>query len=74
MEARQKCPDLYLVPSNYNLYEQSSQALLNLLNEYTNDVEQCSIDEAFMEMSGIEKLFGQLVKIVEKAKIGLPEN
>ena len=38
VEARQKCPDLYLVPPNYNLYEKCSQAVVNILNQYTPDV------------------------------------
>ncbi len=33
-EALRKCPDLVLVPPNYNLYQKSSKAFINILREY----------------------------------------
>ncbi len=44
---KEKCPDLVLVPPNYDLYNRSSKALIKLLSEYTDKIEQYSIDEAF---------------------------
>lgn len=58
-EAVQQCPELYLVPPNYNLYQRSSAALMKLLRQYGPKVEQYSIDEAYMDMSGTEGLFGK---------------
>jgi DNA polymerase-4 len=58
-EALRKCPDLTLVPPNYNLYQKSSKAFINILKEYGPTVEQYSIDEAFMDMTGTESLFGE---------------
>lgn len=58
MEARKKCPQLELVPAHYNLYKESSQAFMDMLREYSPNVEPYSIDEAFMDMTGMEKLFG----------------
>lgn len=57
-EARRRCPVLTMVPPNYSLYETCSRAFLNILREYTPDVEVYSIDEAFMDMSGSARLFG----------------
>ncbi len=57
-EAKRKYPDLVLVPPNYGLYEQCSAALMELLREYSDVVEQYSIDEAFADMSGTCHLFG----------------
>jgi len=57
-EARQKCPSLVLVPPNYGLYEQCSEALMEILREYSDVVEQYSIDEAFVDMSASCHLFG----------------
>lgn len=56
--ALRKCPELVLVPPNYNLYQRSSDALIGLLRQYTPAVEQYSIDEAYMDMTGLEGLFG----------------
>lgn len=58
VEARQKCPQLILVPPNYNLYEQCSAAFMDILREYSPDVEQYSVDEAFVDMTGTEGLWG----------------
>jgi DNA polymerase-4 len=58
-EALRKCPDLVLVPPNYNLYQKSSKAFINILREYGPAVEQYSIDEAFIDMTGTEALFGK---------------
>lgn len=58
MEARKKCPGLLIVPPNYGLYEQCSASMMDILREYTPDVEQYSIDEAFMDMTGTKDLWG----------------
>ncbi|EXG88409.1 nucleotidyltransferase/DNA polymerase involved in DNA repair [Clostridium sp. ASBs410] len=58
-EALRKCPDLVLVPPNYNLYQKSSKAFMSILKEYGPVVEQYSIDESYMDMTGTESLFGK---------------
>lgn len=58
VEARQKCPELILVPPNYNLYEKCSKAFMNILRQYSPCVEQYSVDEAFVDMTGMEGLWG----------------
>lgn len=57
-EAKRKCPKLLLVPPNYGLYEQCSHAMLQIMREYSDVVEQYSIDEAFIDMTDSDKLFG----------------
>ncbi len=57
-EAKRKCPKLVLVPPNYGLYEQCSAAFMEILREYSDTVEQYSIDEAFVDMSTSCHLFG----------------
>lgn len=57
-EAKRKCPNLMLVPPNYGLYEQCSAAFMEILREYSDVVEQYSIDEAFVDMSTSCHLFG----------------
>ncbi|WP_124067962.1 DNA polymerase IV [Clostridium sp. E02] len=57
-EALRQCPSLLLVPPNYNLYQRSSEAFIRLLKEYSPKVEQYSIDEAYVDMTGMEVLFG----------------
>lgn len=68
LEARRKCPGLYLAPANYELYKRNSQAFMEILREYSPDVEQYSIDEAFMDMTGMQALFGEPVKAAHTIK------
>ena len=62
LEAQRKCPGLVLVPPHYNLYEQCSRAFMEILQEYSDIVEQYSIDEAFVDMSTSCHLFGSPVE------------
>lgn len=68
LEARRKCPMLYLAPANYELYKRNSQAFMDILREYSPEVEQYSIDEAFMDMTGMGTLFGEPVKAAHTIK------
>ena len=56
--ARAKCLGLTIVPPDFDFYVKNNKALIATLNDYTPDVEQYSIDEAFLDMTGTEALFG----------------
>ena len=56
--ALKKCPGLKVVSSTPGIYKLYSKALMDLIYEYTDVVQQCSIDEAFMDVSGIIKSLG----------------
>ncbi|CUX28421.1 Y-family DNA polymerase [Clostridium sp. C105KSO13] len=62
LEARQKCPKLYLALPNYSLYQRCSQAFQHILQEYTPDVEVYSIDESFLDMTSTIHLYGDAVE------------
>lgn len=68
LEAQRKCQDLVIVPQNYNLYEKCSAAFINILREYSDVVEQYSIDEAFVDMTASIQLFGQPEKVAGQIK------
>ncbi len=67
-DALKKCPSLVLVPPNYELYERSSRAFIKILKEYSDNVEQYSIDEAYVDMTGTQLLFGSPVSAAGKIK------
>jgi Nucleotidyltransferase/DNA polymerase involved in DNA repair len=52
--ACQKCPDLIIVPPHYSLYRQCSDAMVEILKEYSPSVQRFSIDECFLDFSGME--------------------
>ncbi len=68
LEAQRKCPNLTLVPPNYGLYEKCSAAFMNILREYSDVVEQYSIDEAFVDMTSTCQLFGTPKEAAEQMK------
>lgn len=68
LEAKQKCPELILVPPNYGLYEKCSKAFMDILRQYSPTVEQYSIDEAFVDMTGTEGLWGDAVTAAYRMK------
>lgn len=63
--ARQKCPGLIVVPPDFDWYVQCSKGLIAILRDYSPVVEQFSIDEAFVEMTGSEALFGPPVQAAD---------
>lgn len=68
LEARKKCPDLMLVPARYGWYRTCSDAFIGILKEYSPKVEQYSIDEAFMDMTGTGRLFGSPVEAANRIR------
>lgn len=68
VKARQKCPELVVVPPNFDLYVRNSRAFIDLLKEFAPSVEQYSIDEAFCDMTGTELLYGDPVEFAYRLK------
>ncbi len=68
LEAQRKCPDLVIVPPNYSLYEKCSTAFMDILREYSDVVEQYSIDEAFVDMTASVHLFGRPEEAAKQVK------
>ncbi len=67
-DALKKCPDLMLVPPHHDMYRRYSEAFLEILGKYSPSVEPYSIDEAFVDMTGMELLFGAPCEAAEKIK------
>ncbi|MBE5873862.1 MAG: DNA polymerase IV, partial [Lachnospiraceae bacterium] len=73
--ARQKCPDLVVIPPDYGLYVNASRAFISKLKKYSDHVIQYSIDEAWVIFDGFESLYGkgQMVKLAYDLKDELKE-
>jgi DNA polymerase-4 len=59
--ARIKCPGLVIVPPRYGIYINCSNAMLDILREYSPEVQRFSVDECFLEFTSMEKIFGDPV-------------
>lgn len=67
-EALQLCPDLVTVAPHYDLYERCSEAFIEILREFSPIIEKYSIDEAYVDMTGTEGLFGSPVATAHMIK------
>ena len=59
VSAKRKCPGLVVIPPDYRLYVNASRALIAKLKQYTDQVIQYSIDEAWAVFDGFERLYGR---------------
>ena len=77
-QALKLCPKLILVPPDHHFYQKKSEEVMALLSNYTPVLEQNSIDEAWLDMTGTEGLFGNPLKAAKrimgeiKDRLGLP--
>lgn len=62
VSARKKCPELTVVPPDFSIYVEKSRQFIRLLKDCSPIVEQYSIDEAFCDMTGMERLHGDPVE------------
>ena len=63
-EARQKCPDLVVVPPNYSLYLKFSKLAREIYYEYTDLVEPFGLDEAWLDVSDSCHLWGSDIELL----------
>ena len=61
--AKELCPDLVLLPADFDKYTQTSRQIMAIFHRYTPLVEPLSLDEAFLDVSGSERLFGDAESI-----------
>jgi len=54
-KALQKCPSLIVVPVRMETYKQASLAIQSIFRDYTDLVEPLSLDEAYLDVTGIER-------------------
>ncbi|MCR4896714.1 MAG: DNA polymerase IV [Lachnospiraceae bacterium] len=62
VKALQKCPGLVLVSSDFTTYKKCSAAFMEALYRYSDTVEQASIDEAYVDMTGREGDFAEEIE------------
>jgi len=51
-QALRLCPRLIIVPGRHNVYGDYSRKVMDLLRQYTETLEQISVDEAFLDLTG----------------------
>ena len=67
-QALEKCPELIIIPPDYELYVEASRRFVEVLRQFSPQVEQYSIDEAWVDMTGTERIYGAPRLAAEKMR------
>ena len=62
------CPGAVVVPPRFDRYEAVSRRLMAVLADFSPRVEALSLDEAFVDMTGAEHLFGPPDRMAERIR------
>ena len=65
-EARRRCPQAVFLPGRGARYREVSAQVMEILRAFTPLVEQVSVDEAFLDVTGCERLFGPAEEIARR--------
>ena len=66
--AKQKCPELVVIPPRHDLYMLCSSSMIELFKEYTPIIEKFSIDECFLDFTAMENLYESPIKLAYEIK------
>jgi len=72
-EAAKICPQLTFVIANNRKYTDTSIHIMKILEEFSPLVEPCSVDEAFLDITGTEKCLGSPEQIGRNIKARIKE-
>jgi DNA polymerase IV len=77
-KARRLCPQAVVVPARFKAYSEASKAVFEIFEDTTPLVEGLSIDEAFLDARGMERISGTPIEIAQRLRarvrdeVGLP--
>ncbi|WP_294625450.1 DNA polymerase IV, partial [uncultured Bilophila sp.] len=67
-QAVQLCPHAIIVPVRMARYVEVSHVIMDILRGYSPRVEQASVDEAYLDATGLERLFGPIETMARRIK------
>ena len=73
VQAKQRCPDLIIVPCRHDYYAEISHQIHQIFQEYTDLIEPISIDEAFLDVTHNKKNISLAVDIAREIKTRIKE-
>lgn len=65
-EVKKVCPDIIILPSDYETYSLFSVRMFEMLRRFSPDVEEYSIDEAFVDLTGLRRSFHGSYEMIAK--------
>ena len=67
-EAVRRCPGAVFAVPRFSAYSHASEEIMNTLAEFSPRVDQVSVDEAFLDMTGTQRLWGEPLATAQKIK------
>jgi len=68
MRAQKLCPQLVLLPPDFERYRTASRQILDIYREYTPLVEPLSLDEAYLDVSGVDRCKGSATLMAQEIR------
>src|SRR5213596_1353009 len=72
-QARRLCPHAIVVPPRMSAYAEASKAMFRVFEDATPLVEGLSIDEAFLDVRGLERISGSPTEIAARLRASVRE-
>lgn len=72
-EALRRCPQALVVPPRFERYTELSARVMAVFRDFSPEVEAISLDEAFLNMTGTEHLFGRPDEMAERLRARVRE-
>ena len=72
-EARRLCPDLIFIHGDMGLYSRESKRVFEIFRNFSPSVEGLSLDEAFLDLTGSERLMGSAREVGERLRARVRE-
>lgn len=73
-QALNLCPHLTVVPPDHHYYSETSEEVMEYLSSFSPLIEQNSIDEAWLDMTGTENLFGPPIDVAKQIMDGIQKD
>ncbi len=67
-QAQQLCPHAIFLPGRMSVYSADSKRIFEIFRRFTPAVEGLSLDEAFLDMTGTERLLGPVARVGERLR------